>query len=381
MLPSTRGNKRDTANAEREWASQLAAYVATRQKIQAAAEEQANSEAESYQKSRASIQTQLDDFMRQAAQNIPPAVTAIQKLGISWAEFQNMNADQRLDTILNALGKMPDSLDKAAIEMKLFGRAGSDINEVAEIYYGLSVATDQANASNHAYTNNAIRDQERLAEKMAQAKASGFGITQEDVDHAKDFKIAWNELDATIKSFGIDLGKELVVPMTTLIKMLTEFLQAHKEEIISFLKQLATDVLPKAIELTGQLLALLERLDGKQGAGGQSSALGDILNNPATRAALPSGVSWAGFLLQILGAAQGRASGGNVSAGGVYPVEEGGIPEVFIPSSGGQVQPLPKAAAMGALGGNTYYYFTINHPQQNESSVLDDIRRAQRLMR
>lgn len=55
----------------------------------------------------------------------------------------------------------------------------------------------------------------------------------------------------------------------------------------------------------------------------------------------------------------GRASGGPVSAGTAYNVNERGLPEVFVPSASGRIYPLGPVGVGGGGRGGDIYYITV----------------------
>ncbi len=370
--------QRQVDNAQYAFDKQVAAHQKAEAALQDQTQARIDAETVAYNKQVAAVQTSLDDFLKKAADSAPPVVKAIQDLGLSWDAINKMTPDERMNAILTALGKMPDSADKAAEEMKIFGRAGSDVNDLARLY-----AT------------------ETVPHWMAAAKTAGKFMSEDMVDDIIKHNVKQAEMKQGWDAIQMQIGKDLMPTFDKLNEKLMEFWKTHGPEVIKVLTTLITSVLPPLIDLLGKLLDLVTKLSGSSGSGPQLSALGDMLNTPAIAATLP-GIADLGLLFQILGGfitpvdtsgvagGGGRATGGPVTAGQVYNVEET-EPEFFVPNQDGTVVPLSKAAsagitrAAGQPAGQapdvTNFYVTINHPHQDDASIMDDIVRLQRLVR
>ena len=361
--------QRQVDNAQYAFDKQVAAHQKAEAALQDQTQARIDAETVAYNKQVVAVQTSLDDFLKKAADSAPPVVKAIQDLGLSWDAINKMTPDERMNAILTALGKMPDSADKAAEEMKIFGRAGSEVNDLARVY-----------------------TTETLPAWMEKTKENNKLMSQDSVDAAVKYHEQQNLMQQNWQSITMDIGKNLIPALTTLNTELEKFWKTHGPQVVAILTTLVTTVLPPLIDLMGQLLDLIDRLSGTQGQGAQISALGDVFNNPVMNAMVP-GLSDMGLLFQILGGAlssAGRATGGPVTAGQVYNVEET-EPEFFVPSQDGAVVPLSKAASAGITRATgqpagqapdvTNFYVTINHPHQDDASIMDDIVRLQRLVR
>ena len=349
--------KRETA-LQASIAKENAAYEQQTAKVEAEQQKQIESINKSYSTQVAAVQNQLADFMRKAAENAPPVVKAIGDMGLNWDEINKLAPDERMNAILKALGKMPDSADKAAIEMKVFGRAGSDINELARVY-----------------------SEETLPDWMTQTDKANKLLSQDGVNASLKYREEQQKLQQNWESILMTIAKDLMPALTTLETKLEKFWQTDGPKVLDILSQFVTYILPPMIDGLGKLIDLMDKLAGGQGQSGILSGIGEVRVAANSIPTSPGDVISL-FLMQLMKRAgvPGLASGGSVNAGQLYQVGENG-PEFLIPGQNGQI--VPQGAGNGAAGSNTIHNWniTINHPHQDESSVLDDLRRIQRLVR
>jgi len=98
----------------------------------------------------------MESNLSDAARGIGTAKDAIEGLGLSAEELQRQGPAQALQTILDALGKIPDATNRTAAAMDIFGRAGTQIltltsqsirdarKEIDDL--GISLSKDQTKA-------------------------------------------------------------------------------------------------------------------------------------------------------------------------------------------------------------------------------------------
>lgn len=107
---------------------------------------------------------------------------ALTKLGFSYDQIANMNADERMNALTAALAGVEDTTERARIGTDLFGGSWKDIAPIV----GMG------------------------AEAMAEVKANANIFTEEDLKKANDFRISMDLMRDRVSFLAMDLGIKLI---------------------------------------------------------------------------------------------------------------------------------------------------------------------------
>lgn len=72
----------------------------------------------------------LNDLLTSAASGSKEAQNTFTKLGVSWQSLSKMNPDERLDSIIAALQKVPDPIERSSLAVDLLGKAATELNVI-----------------------------------------------------------------------------------------------------------------------------------------------------------------------------------------------------------------------------------------------------------
>jgi hypothetical protein len=129
---------------------------------------------------------------------------ALQRLGISFDELNVMDADARMETLIQRLQEIDDPMERARIGTELFGGSWQEIAPVVALG----------------------------AEGIEKAKNAINPLSEESLNAANDFRMAMDDLKAQFSMLGMEIGAK-VAPM------LLEFVPIIKEQIVPAIKEFA----------------------------------------------------------------------------------------------------------------------------------------------
>lgn len=139
---------------------------------------------------------------------------ALGKLGLSLGEIENMNADERMDALTEALAGVDDKTERAKIGADLFGGTWKEIAPVVDLG----------------------------TEAMNKAKDSANIISEEDLKKANDFRIKVADMKEQVGFFVTEIGIGLMPMLTTMATWIQD-----KMPVIKSTMKTAFDVAGTAI--------------------------------------------------------------------------------------------------------------------------------------
>lgn len=181
------------------------------------------------------IKNNLEAQLQKSQEVMPPVIKAIQDLGLKWEDIEKLKPDERMQLILGKLALMPDSANKAALEMSLFGKSGKDLNDIAEIYASKT-----------------------LPDWMEKTKTANKLLSEDGVKAAVDFSRKQNEIKAEFEGLVGQIGRDLMPAFQKFLDKLQEFWQKHGPEITKFINNLIEKGLPGMLGLIENLFKALE---------------------------------------------------------------------------------------------------------------------------
>lgn len=156
----------------------------------------------------------MERFLAQAATS-PQAQKALQQLGISLSDLQQLTPEEQFKVFADSLASISDPAQRAAAAIQIFGRNGAQLLPLLR----------QGAAG--------IREQEQAAQEM------GFTKTTTGAQEALAFVQAQERLWKTFKGAGGALGSALLPPLTSvlqillpLIKSFRDWVRAHREAAV-----------------------------------------------------------------------------------------------------------------------------------------------------
>lgn len=226
---------RATAEAKLRYDREVADNKAAHDKILADRQKRIEAEIADYNRVTRLIQTNLDAQLQKSQEVMPPVIKAIQDLGLKWEDIEKLKPDERMQLILSKLALMPDSANKAALEMQLFGKSGKDLNDIAEIYASKTLPQ--------------WMDQTKLANKL---------LGEDGVKAAVEFTRKQNEIKSEFEGLVGQIGRDLMPAFQTFLNKMQEFWQKHGPEITHFIDNLIQNGLPGLLGLIDKLFKALE---------------------------------------------------------------------------------------------------------------------------
>lgn len=158
-----------------------------------------------------------------------PAAEAFQRLGISMNQIKGESLDQNLEVIANKFAAMPDSAEKTALAMQLFGRSGTELIPLLN------------------------RGQAGIVELREEAEKLGFVIGDEGVEKAEEFERAQKKLHASITGLKNQAVEALLPTLERLVDRMTDWIAENKEAITSTLESVV-DGLATAFTTLGDVI-------------------------------------------------------------------------------------------------------------------------------
>lgn len=306
-------NARATADAKLRYTREVSDNKAAQDTIIADRQKRLEAETLEYQRVTQLIQQNLEAQLKKSEETMPPVIKAVGDLGLKWADIENLKPDERMQLMLSKLALMPDSANKAAIEMALFGKSGKDLNDIAEIYASKT-----------------------LPEWMQKTKDANKLLGEDGVKAAVDFTRKQNEIKADFEGLVQQMGRDLMPAFMEFLKLMEKFWKEHGPEITKFINKLITDGLPGLIGVMQRLFEMLENI-GKSsvwkwltGEGSGTAAAGEVVSaandSQGIMAFLGGASPLAAALVQGAGLVQqgyNYVTGGNPSPAGGVPVSGG----------------------------------------------------------
>ena len=226
---------RATAEAKLRYNREISDNKAAQDTIIADRAKRLEAEVAEYDRVTKLIQTNLDEQLRKSQEVMPPVIKAVQDLGLKWEDIENLKPDERMQLILSKLALMPDSANKAALEMSLFGKSGKDLNDIAELY------------ASHT-----------LPDWMEKTKLANKLLGEDGVKAAVDYTRKQNEIKSEFEGLVGQIGRDLMPAFQKFLDKLQEFWQKHGPEITKFINNLIEKGLPGMLGLIEKLFKALE---------------------------------------------------------------------------------------------------------------------------
>ncbi|WP_163583280.1 phage tail protein [Gracilibacillus saliphilus] len=107
---------------------------------------------------------------------------ALQELGLSLTEVENMSADERMNVLTDALAGVDDETQRAKLGTDLFGGSWKDLAPVVDMG----------------------------TEAMKNAKDNANVFSEEDLNRANNFRMMYDELKERVKFFAMEIGMQLI---------------------------------------------------------------------------------------------------------------------------------------------------------------------------
>lgn len=304
---------RATAEARLRYAREVSDNKAAQDTIIADRKKRLEAETLEYQHVTQLIQQNLDAQLQKAQEVMPPVIKAVGDLGLKWEDIENLKPDERMQLMLSKLALMPDSANKAAIEMALFGKSGKDLNDIAELYA-----------------------QNTLPEWMQKTKEANKLLSDDGVKAAVEFSRKQNEIKADFEGLVQQMGRDLMPAFLEFLKLMEKFWKEHGSQITAFIDKLITNGLPGLIGVMQRLFQTLNDIGNSSvwkwitGEGSAAAAAGDTLsaanNSQGIQAFLGGASPLAAALVQGAGLVQqgvNFVTGGNPSPAGGTPIGGG----------------------------------------------------------
>lgn len=164
----------------------------------------------------------LNKNILDASRGIGEGLVAFKALGISVKNSDGTlrSATDVINEIAAKFAAMPDGVNKSALALKIFGRAGAQ----------MIPALDDGRAAIEALEKQAV-DLGLVFDKAS------FAIAQ-------DFNDSLNALVRAAKGVGVQIGLDLAPPFTEAFKALTDIIVKNKDAILDFAETLAGQVGP-----------------------------------------------------------------------------------------------------------------------------------------
>ena len=128
-------------------------------------------------------------------------------LGIDVKKLIKLKPDQQLEAIMEALSKVPNQTDRAALAMQVLGDAGKDMVLMA---------------ANGADGIQAYRDE---------AKRLGLVLSEDAIKNAGGFNDALDRSKFALQGVRNTIGAALLPSVTTLLEKFSEFVTVHRPQI------------------------------------------------------------------------------------------------------------------------------------------------------
>lgn len=132
----------------------------------------------------------MEKMLLGAANGAAGATTALSQLGLSAAELMGQSPEEQFRILSEAVAAIEDPSTRAALAMKVFGKAGSDM---------LPLFSEGA---------------EGIAALRAEAERLGIVMSDEDVAAAAKFDDVLAQLSAQLKGIFVQLGAAIAGPLT-----------------------------------------------------------------------------------------------------------------------------------------------------------------------
>lgn len=281
--------QRDRDNAKRAFDEQVSSNAEAQAKILADTQARINAANQSYIDSVKVVGDELSRQLAQIAQQAPPAVRAINDLGLNFDDLKKLEPEKQMDLLLRKFSEMPDGIGKSGAALAIFGTNAGDLNKLAEVY-----------------TTRTLPDWISKADELNRL------MSQNGVDAAVNLGLKQRELAADFGSVAMKIGEELLPKFLALEEAMIRLWQKVGPGVIEVVGKIATaigdivDAVTRLLDLIDKRGSLGAALGFTQPAGGNA---GIYLNNPMLSPAVAGGMA--------LGTTVGEGIAGGVPAGQV----------------------------------------------------------------
>lgn len=236
----------------------------------------------------ADVETGLRAMQRNITNASNETKTTLERLGISIAQLRNQSPEQQFKTLADAIARINDPTEKAALAMQLFGKSGTAL---------LPLFADGAAG---------------IEALQQQARDLGLTMTTEDANAAAALNDAIGAMTATLTRTATAIGAAVAPALTSLANWLAQaiapviaFINANRDLILTILKIAAV------VAAAGAALVIMGQLIAAAGAafGAMATILTTIGSVLGTLAGLVAAIlTPAGALLAIFAAAGAYAA-------------------------------------------------------------------------
>ena len=232
-----------TADAKAAADQQLAALADAQQKITVETLKRIATEKEANREAMLDIGNQNQEALRRIEEGTPPAVKAVQALGLSYDELRTKSPVEQFDTLMTALGKVKNAQEQLTLQTQIFGRGGKDLTDIVEVY-------------NKIVPPGAVAKLDELN-----------GRVQTRVDNAINAARKERELGVATENAAASMGDKLSPALDKINEKLKELWEKHGPKVIAFIDNLLTNGLPafiteieKAATALDKVLTKIERI-------------------------------------------------------------------------------------------------------------------------
>ncbi|MBU9724121.1 hypothetical protein [Bacillus alkalicola] len=194
---------------------------------------------------------------------------AMESLGYSLEDIENMNADERMDALTVALSEIEDETERAKVGTDLFGGSWSDIAPVVDMG----------------------------AEAMQNAKDSANIISEDDLNKANEFRISMDNMKDRVNFFFMELGIKLLPMLQTFF----DWIEGHMPKIEEISKMVFDGIgiaINFVIEWIGRLIGWLREwfTNSQETIHGIKDGFMDFVEG--VKVAFETAVEWIKFIIE-----------------------------------------------------------------------------------
>lgn len=169
-----------------------------------------------------SIRFMLQGMFDARTKGIGPFKEGLDEIGLSVADLEGKNLQEKFGTLADAINLVPDPLDRTAIRLKLLGRQGG---------VALGELLNSGSKGIKAMTDN--------------AEELGGVIGEKGFKAAADFNDAWTRVKFTFGGLVDTFQSEMVPAITGVMDLVRDFIVANKDLINTKLEEWVGNVVSK----------------------------------------------------------------------------------------------------------------------------------------
>ena len=224
-----------------------------------------------------------------------PVADAFETLNLKVADFDNLGTEERVNRIADAMGKLPNDVQRSAIAMTLFGAKNKEMaNFLAEGSEGIERLGDRAFELGGIIDTRAISSAEELADQFLDLETFGDGLVNSLgaglvplVSKMSESILDWvtanrelidsgivavtEALGRVFETLGDSVGSMPIEAVTQSLISLVEIIGFLVEKVVasstgsSDLTVVLAEMLSHVLRVASAVVKLIARLDGLQG--------------------------------------------------------------------------------------------------------------------